>query len=71
MFFHQIFMDIDNITTILVIIFRDFLMFYQIFLSPQAKRTKIISNKHGIYNDLRLRKLGNDNMISNLHRIIA
>ena len=36
---------------------------YQIFFSPQVKRTVIISNKHGIYelpyelpNDLRLRK---------------
>ena len=50
--------------TILVIIFSDFLMFHQIFLSPQGKRIVIISNKHGIYelpqellNDLRLRKL--------------
>ena len=48
---------------ILVIIFWDFLMFYQIFLSPQVKRIVIISNKHGIYelpdelpNDLRLKK---------------
>ena len=41
-------------------------MFYQIFLSPQAKRWAIITDKHGIYelphelpNDLRLRILGN------------
>ena len=41
-------------------------MFYQIFISPQVKRSVIISNKHGIYklphalsNDLRLRILGN------------
>ena len=53
-------------TTILAIIFWDFLMFYQIFLSPQVKRIVIIDNKHGIYelphtlpNDLRLRILGN------------
>ena len=53
--------------TILVVIFYDFLMFYQIFLSPQVKRLVIISNKHCKYdyphqlqNDLRLRKiLGN------------
>ena len=52
--------------TILVIIFWDFLMFYQIFLSPQEKRIVIISNKRGIYelphelpNGLRLRILGN------------
>ena len=34
--------------TILVIIFWDFLMFYQIFLSPQVKRIVIISSKYGI-----------------------
>ena len=39
-------------------------MFYQIFFSPQVKRSAIISDKHGIYelpnelpNDLRI--LGN------------
>ena len=49
--------------TIMVTIFRDFLMFYQIFLSPQVEQSAIISNKHGIYdllhklpNDFRLRK---------------
>ena len=48
------------------IIFWDFLIFYQIFLSPQAKRWAIVTYKHGIYefphelpNDLRLRILGN------------
>ena len=53
-------------STILVIIFWDLLMFYQIFLSLQVKRIVIISNKHGIYrlphelpNDLGLRVLGN------------
>ena len=47
------------------IILWDFLMFYQIFLSPQVKRSSIISNKQGVYelshelpNDLRLRILG-------------
>ena len=35
--------------TIIFIIFRDFLMFYQIFLSPQVKRWTIITYKHGIY----------------------
>ena len=41
-------------------------MFYQIFLSPQVKRSAIISNKQGVYklphklpNDLRLRILAN------------
>ena len=44
----------------------DFLLLYQIFLSPQVKPTVIISNKHGIYelspelpNDLSLKILGN------------
>ena len=47
-------------------IFRDVLIFDQIFLSPQVKRCMIISNKHGIFelshellNDLRLTNLGN------------
>ena len=51
-------------TTIVVIIFLDFFMFYQIFLSPQVKQIVIISNKHGTYelphelqNSLRLRNL--------------
>ena len=51
---------------IMFITFWDFLMVEQIFLSPQVKRSVIISNKHGIYelphelpNDLRLRILGN------------
>ena len=38
------------------IIFWDFLMFYQIFLSPQVKRWAIVTYKHGIYelpNELR------------------
>ena len=35
-------------TTAMVIIFWDFLMFYQIFLSPQVKESVIIGNKHGI-----------------------
>ena len=48
------------------IILWDFLMFYQIFLSPQVKRSAIVSNKQGVYelhqdlpNDLRLRILEN------------
>ena len=35
--------------TIIFIIFWDFLMFYQIFLPPQAKRCAIITYKYGIY----------------------
>ena len=34
--------------TISFIIFLDFLMLYQIFLSPQVKRWAIITDKHGI-----------------------
>ena len=48
------------------IIFWNFSMFYQTFLSPQLKRCAIITYKHGMYelphqllNDLRLRILGN------------
>ena len=48
------------------IILWDFLMFYQTFLSPQVKRSTMISNKQVAYelrrefpNDLRLRILGN------------
>ena len=44
--------------------FWDFLMFYQIFLSPQVKQSGIFSDKHGIYemrqelpNDLKLKIL--------------
>ena len=47
------------------IILWDFLMFYQIFLSPQVKWSRIISNKQSVYelphkllNDSRLRILG-------------
>ena len=52
------------VTTIIVIMFWDFLMFYQIFFSPQVKRSVIITNNYGIcelhdkfLNDLR--QLGN------------
>ena len=51
---------------IIFIIFWDFSMFYQIFLSPQVKQCAIITNKYGIYElpyelrkELRLRILGN------------
>ena len=53
-------------TTIIFIIFWDFLTFYQISLSPQVKQSAIISNKHGanklpheLPNDIWLRILGN------------
>ena len=56
-------------------------MFYQIFLSPQAKLYAIITYKHGILdlphdlpNDLRLkdlRELGNLWKVSKLHRMIT
>ena len=54
-----------NFSTVMGIIFRDFLILYQVFFSPQVKQSVIISNKHGIYelpheltNDLRLGILG-------------
>ena len=37
------------LSTASLIIFWDFSMFYQIFLSPQVRRWAIISCKHGIY----------------------
>ena len=47
-------------TTIIFMIFWEFLVFYQISLSPKVKRWAIITNKHGVYelphelpNDLR------------------
>ena len=53
-------------------------MFYQIFLSPQVKQWVIITYKHGIcklppelWNDLRLRKLGNIRKVSKRHKMIA
>ena len=52
--------------TITFILFWDFLMFYQIFFSPQVKRCAIVTNKYSIYdlsnelaNELSLRILGN------------
>ena len=60
------------IFTIMVIIFWEILVFYQIFLSPEVKRSEIISNKHGIYelphklpNNLRLRKLAKNKVYQN------
>ena len=59
-------MQKKSLQTIIFIIFRDCLMFYQIFLSPQVKQCSISTNKHGIYelphelpNDLRLKSLRN------------
>ena len=59
--------------TIIIIVFRDFLMFYQILISPQVKRCVIITYKHGIYelpNQLILRILKNIRKVSKLHRMI-
>ena len=63
-------------SAIIFIVFWDILMVEQTFLSPQVKRSVIISNKHGIYqlahelpNDLRL--MGSIRKISKLHRIIG
>ena len=56
----------SNVATITEIILWDFLMFYQILLSPQVKRSAINSNKQGVCemphelpNGLRFRILGN------------
>ena len=58
--------NIERQSTVMIIIFWDFLMFYQIFLQPQVKQSMIIGNKHGIYmlphdlpNDLKLAIVGN------------
>ena len=51
-----LFMYPIDVTTVIFIIFWDFLIFYKIFLSPQVKRCAIITCEHGIYelpNDLR------------------
>ena len=34
---------------IIFIVFLDFLMFYQILVSPQVKQSTIITYKHGVY----------------------
>ena len=66
-----------EITAIIFIILWDYLMFYQFFLSPQVKRCTIITCKHGIYelpqelpNDLRLRVLGNYEILGKYLRFI-
>ena len=38
-----------KLTTVMVLIFWDFLMCYQILFSPQVKWSVIIRNEHGIY----------------------
>ena len=55
-----------SLQRIIFIISLDLLMFYQIFFSPQVKRSAIITYKHGIYellhelwNDSKLRILEN------------
>ena len=61
------YIKIKNTTVMIyiVVVFWDFLMFEQIFLSPQMKWRMIMSNKHGIYqlpdelpNNLRLKSYG-------------
>ena len=55
----------------------DFLMLYQISLSPQVKRSVIIGNKQGVYelprelvNDLRLRILRNQEKSGNSKNLL-
>ena len=59
-------MGTEYASTIIFIIFWDFLMFYQFLCSLQVRRCAIISYKHGIYDlphelpsNLKLRILGN------------
>ena len=40
--------DFKNLSTMIFIMFSDFLMFYQISLSPRVKRCTIIAYKHNI-----------------------
>ena len=40
----------NKATTMMYIIFWEFLVFYEFFYSPQVKRSVIISHKHGICN---------------------
>ena len=67
-----------NLAIIIFILLWNFLVFYQISLSPQVKRSAIISDKYDIYelshefpNDLRLRKLVRVRKISKIHRITS
>ena len=41
--------DLGVVSTIILMVLWDFLMFHLIFLSPQVKRCAIITYKHGIY----------------------
>ena len=68
----------SRVSTAMVIIFLEFLMFYQIFLSPQVKRSLIIINKLAHTSCLTsyrttqdLRKLGKFRIMSKLHVIIT
>ena len=67
-----------HLSPIISMIFWDFLMFYQIFLSPQVKRCPIIAYKHSVYkfphelpNDLTPKKLGNIKKVSKFHEMIT
>ena len=40
---------VGKLPPIIFITFLDYLMFHQVFLSPQVKRCEIISDEHGIY----------------------
>ena len=67
------------VTTIMFIIFWDFLIVEQTFLSPQVKQSMIINDKlvliinefpNELPNDLRLSKLGKIRKISKLHELL-
>ena len=65
------------VTTMMDIMFSEFLILYQFIFSPQMKRRMVISNKVGIYelphelpNNLRLRILGNEETSAKSQNII-
>ena len=69
---YQVYVHKMKRSTIIFIVFCNFLMFDQIFLSPHVKRCAIITHKHGMYelphelpNNLRLRK------VPKFHRMIV
>ena len=68
--------DFKDFPTMVFIIFWDYLMYYQIFFSPQVKWSTIISNKQCIYelpheslNDLKLRILENYEKVRKISKL--
>ena len=67
----------NHLTAINCIKFWDFLIFLQILLLPQVKRSANVTYKYGIYEfphelpNADFRKLGNIRKVSKLHKMIA